>query len=95
MNKITSSLKKTDRRGCPFRDKISVENRQPTTTCCPDRDNILIEHIAYLTARSCLRGYSISIDIAFLKGCCAAKNENEVFILSEFKRIINISKKHE
>ena len=51
---------------------------------CPVRDNISVEHIAYLTARSRSRGYSISTDIASLTGCCAAKNEKGGFILSAF-----------
>ena len=76
----------TDRRGCPVRDKISVENRHPTTTRCPVRDNTPVEHIAYLTARPRSRGYSISTDISSLTGCCAAKKENEGFILSAFFR---------
>ena len=51
---------------------------------CPVRDNIWVEHIAYLTARPNSRGYSISTNIASLTGCCSAKNANEDFILSAF-----------
>ena len=82
MNKITSSIKITDKRGCPVRDILSVEKQ--TTTRCPIRDNISVEHITYLTARLCSREYSISTDIPSLTGCCPAKNANEDFILSTF-----------
>ena len=36
---------------------------------CPVRDKILVEHVAYLTARPDSRIYPFSTNIASLKGC--------------------------
>ena len=67
----------TDGRGCPVRDNMLVERTNPTTNRCPVRDKIWIEHVAYLTARTCSRRYSISTNISSLTGCCPVITPDE------------------
>ena len=43
------------------------ETRHATSLQSPVRDKIRVEHVAYLTARPCLRGYPISTNIPSLR----------------------------